>query len=305
MARILILGAGTFGRLAAELFQGRGHDARIASRSRADLLVDAHDADEVAHAARRVSAHAILQTAGPFQAAPPAAAIAAKRLRLPYADITDDATFAGTVKALGVGAALLTGMSTTPAVAGALAELLRKRKRRTASMRLGLFTGAGNRPGSATFRFASRARLPGAPETVEFPGAGTRRAYPAKAFFGPPAGLPGRTVVAVGGVAGIGWRFRWLSRRAAWLAPRTPTMGRDTTGSLVVDGFNEAGSWVGREGLHAGAGGQRLAVLPAVWALEEAIGGRAPRKAVLPSEWVRPETLVEFLESQGFERTSA
>jgi hypothetical protein len=60
-----------------------------------------------------------------------------------------------------------------------------------------------------------------------------------------------------------------------------------------------------REGVHLLERGQRLAILPAVWAIEEALAGRAPKRAALPREWVDPEALVGFMTRHGVSRVSA
>lgn len=287
VARIVVLGAGVFGALAAEELRARGHPATAVSRRTG---VDLHDAASLARALR--GADAVLHAAGPFQEQPARVAEAAMRANVPYADLSDDAAFSARVVALGAPTPLLTGMSTTPALAEALASLVRAR-RPGAAVRCAMYVGGANRQGPATLRFAARSRAAGPPRVVDFPGVGRRRAYPARAFFA------GEYHVAVGGLAGLGWRLRPLARLAPLLGPLAPRAGGDTAGALVAEAEDA------REALHAARGGQRMAVLPAVWAIEEALAGRAPTRAALAHDWVDPDALVTFLAANGFTRVSA
>lgn len=287
MARVLVLGAGVFGTLAASELRARGHEARTATRRTG---VDATDTASVLLALDKVDA--VLHAAGPFVRREPGAARAAARRGIPYTDISDDRAFSASVRELDAGVPLLTGMSTTPAVAEALTSLVRTRSP-DAAFGCAMYVGGANEQGPATMEFAARSRATGEPRRVDFPGVGIRRAYPARACY------DGPFHVAVGGLAGLGWRSRPLLRALAPYASRFPRVGSDTSGAIVA----YAGD--AREGLHARERGQRLAVLPAVWALEEALAGRAPAHAALPREWVEPERLLSFLAGNGFRRTSA
>lgn len=287
--KILVLGTGVFGTLAATELRQRGHAVKTASRRTG---VNAREEGSVA--AALVGHDAILHAAGPFAHTEPGAARAAAKQGVPYVDLSDDREFSARVRGLDATAPLLTGMSTTPAVADALVALARART--DASKEKGtcaMYVGGANHQGPATMEFAARSRGHGPSMWVDFPGIGRRRAFPARAF------ADAEFYVAVGGVSGLGWRFRALTRLLAPYAHRLPRFGSDTAGALVafVEGRSEA--------LHALEQGQRLAVLPAVYALEEALAGRAPRRAALPHEWVDPVRLVAFLEQNGFTRTSA
>ncbi|HET6403768.1 MAG TPA: hypothetical protein VFH78_03920 [Candidatus Thermoplasmatota archaeon] len=281
-ARILILGAGVFGALAAEELRARGHVAACVSRASG---VDVRDAASVGRAL--AGRDALLHAAGPFQEQRAGAARAAADAGVPYVDLSDDRAFSERVRAVDARTPLLTGMSTTPALAEALAS--RVGEGATCAM----YVGGANRQGPATMAFAARSRLDGPPLDVDFPRLGRRRAYPARAFF------DGPYYVAVGGVRGLGWRFRPLLRALAPVAARLPRLGRDTAGALV------AMRGARREALVARERGQRLAVLPAVWAIERALAGEAPPRAALPREWVDAEALLAFVAASGVERVSA
>lgn len=285
LARVVVIGSGVFGTLAAEELRARGHDATNASRRTG---LDLQDVPATMRALER--ADAVLHTAGPFHAQAPSVARAAAALCVPYVDVSDDRAFSAAVAGLDATSPILTGMSTTPALAEALAALVRARGGEDVAC--AMYVGGANRQGPATMAFAARSRAAGPPVRVDFPGVGARRAYPAHAFF------DGPFHVAVGGLAGLGWRSRVLLRALAPIAARLPRVGRDTAGALVV----MAGE--AREALHAREGGQRLAVLPAVWAMEEALAGRTPPRPALPRAWVDPEALVGFLARAGFTRTS-
>ncbi|HUR67913.1 MAG TPA: hypothetical protein VM370_01605 [Candidatus Thermoplasmatota archaeon] len=289
IARILLIGRGVFGALAQQELERRGHVVHAVSRASG---VDARSATSVTRALDHTDADVVLHTAGPFQDQLAAAARAAAGRGVPYVDISDDRPFCADVRATQGSVPLLTGMSTTPALVGALAVIVRRAD--AASPLVGaMYVGGANRQGPATMAFAAQARADGAPTVVDFPGIGRRRAFPSRAFF------DGAFYVAVGGLAGMGWRFRPLVRHAARLGAIVPRLGRDTAGALVV----RAGAH--REALYARERGQRLAVLPAVWALEEALAGRAPKRAALPHEWVDPDTLVTFLVESGSSRVGA
>lgn len=303
MARILVIGAGVFGTLAAAELARHGHEAVLASRRRAHLRVDARDEASVAAAVQASAAEVVLHTAGPFQDQPPAVARSAARLGVPYVDISDDASFSARVAATPARVPLLTGMSTTPAAAEALATLALARVAAPRAVRCTLYAGGANRQGPATMRFAAQARATGASALVDVPGVGRRRAFPARAWFQPASGTP-QMLVALGGLPGVGWRFRPLVRWGASLGARLPRLGDDTSGALIVDVQDASGRWAAREALHASRHGQRLAILPALWAIEEVLAGRAPTRACLPREWVDATALVGFLTSHGFERGS-
>ena len=301
MARVLILGAGVFGRLARDEARRRGHEASCHGRSTPGLGVDADDEASVRAAIAATGAQALLHTAGPFRGRTPAAARAALDAGIPCTDLSDDGAFTDALLRLPEGVPLLPGMSTTPAVAWALARAVLDRAPGAAQVRCALYAAGGNRQGPATLAYAATARLPGRGEPVDFPGVGRRRAYPA-ATHPAPLPVPCRTVVAVGGLAALGWGSRWLATRAAPLGRFMPRVSRGTAGSFVADALDAEGRVLAREGLHAPRAGQRMAVLPALWALEEALAGRAPRRPAAPWAWVEPARLLEALRAQGFAR---
>ena len=288
LAKVVVVGSGVFGTLAAQELRARGHDATNVSRRTG---VDMRDVPAMMRALER--ADAVVHAAGPFQHQDPTVARAAAAMCIPYADISDDRAFSAGVRVLDATAPLLTGMSTTPAVAEALIALARREDDADASPACAMYVGGANPQGPATLEFAARSRAPGPSVVVDFPSIGKRRAFPARAY------VDGDYHVAVGGLAGIGWRFRTLARHAARLGSLVPRLGTDTSGALValVGGRGE--------GVYALEQGQRLAVLPTVWAIEEALAGRAPPRAALPAEWVEPCALIEFLVANGFTRWSA
>lgn len=270
MARILILGAGNFGSLAAAELAKRGHQSTPMHRPR----IDAENEKDVRENAEGFDA--ILDTAGPFQRRTAAAARAAAALGIPYVDLSDDRAHSTAVAAVEASTPILTGMSTAPALAEALAELARRRDAAGSPAACAMYLGGANKQGPASMAFAVRSRAVGPSVIVDFGPIGKRRAFPSRAYF------DGEFFVAVGGISGIGWRFRPLLKLLAPIASKLPRPGFDTAGAVIA--------FVGdhREGVHLLERGQRIAILPAVWAIEEALAGRAPKRAALPREWVEP-----------------
>lgn len=287
LAKVVVVGSGVFGTLAAKELRARGHVATNVSRRTG---VDMREVPALMRALER--ADAVIHAAGPFHAQEPTVARAAAALCIPYADISDDRAFSAGVRALDATSPLMTGMSTTPAVVEALHAVARRRDARSPAT-AAMFVGGGNAQGPATMEFAARSRAAGRPIPVDFPVIGKRRAYPARASF------DGEFYVSVGGIAGLAWGRRKLFRAIAPYASRFPRLSLDTAGALIV--------FVGdqREGVYALEEGQRLAVLPAVWAIEEALAGRAPSRSLLSDDWVDPDALLAFLAANGFERVSA
>lgn len=303
LARLLILGAGVFGRLAQAEARARGHEAVCAGRASGEARADADREGSVRDALRAARADALLHAAGPFRERTDAAARAARAAGVPYADVSEDEKYTRRALDLPPGTPVLPGMSTTPALSHALARRALARAPDAAAVRWAMWSGGGNRQGPATLAFAAEARLSGPCEAIDFPGVGRRTACPARIHASPlPPGVEGRAVVAVGGLAALGWRSAWLTRRAARLAPLLPRVSRDDSGALVADALDGQGRVLARASLHASWGGQRMAVLPALWALEEAMAGRAPARAAAPWEWVDEERLLSFLVAAGFER---
>lgn len=301
MARILILGTGEFGRLAARELTGDGHACVLASRHHAGLQADARDADSVRRAIRESRADAMLLTLGPYIGLPAEAARAAQEEGVPYADLSDDPAYSARVAALGRGTPLLTGMSTAPAMSQALARLALRSAPEAREIHAALFVGGHNPQGKATLAYAAQARLAAASTVIPFPSSGRRRAFPARAYFDlPDSPVKARFFVALGGLMGLGWRSRWLTRHFAFLGRYATAFSRDTRGALVAQALGRDGQVLAQEGLYTGRDGKRLPVLPALWALEEALAGRAPKRAALPHEWVDPDALVHYMVSKGF-----
>lgn len=299
MARLLILGAGVFGELAAVEARRLGHEPVVVHRG-GRLRTDASDARSVAATLATVRPDAVVNTAGPAARLEPGAAKAAQARGLPYVDLAEDGGFRMKVRALGDGVPLLPGMSTTPALAEALASILLARAKDAAALRCVLLSQGGNAPGRATLSYAARTRVRGGAATVEVPHLGAVRAYPARGEFAPPTSIATRFYVGLTGLAGIGWRLARIPG-VALLGRFAPALG-GTAGALVVDALDEDGFVLAREGLAAPERAQRMAVLPAHWAVAEALAGRAPMRAALPAEWVDAETLVDYVERAGFER---
>jgi hypothetical protein len=294
-----------FGHIAAAEAINRGHDVRLASRRSPDLPIDATDTASVQRAIPRARADAVLLAFGPFQQQPPSAAEAAQRAGVPYADISDEQPFSERVAKLGHGVPLLTGMSTTPAVVEALAALALRRAPEAQRIDCALYAAAGNRQGPAAVRFGIHARLRGPSRVVDFPGVGRHRAHPARGHFDPAVpGIQSRVLVAFDGLASLGWHLLPLLKPVAPLAARMPRISSDTSTAIVVEAFDAQGARASWEGLFARESGQRVAALPAVWALEQALAGRAPLRGALPKEWVVPDALLSFLVENGLTRVS-
>lgn len=290
MARVLVIGAGIFGSLAAAELRARGHEVRIEHRP----AVDADHEASVVDAARGVDA--MLHTAGPFQRRTEAAARAAASLAIPYVDLSDERAFSQRVAAVDARSPILTGMSTAPALAEALVTLARRRGRGGEGGREGscaMYLGSATRQGPASIAFGVGSRAEGPSIVVDFPGIGRKRAFPARAAFA------GAFFVAVGGLGGIAWRFPPVLRLLAPIAAGLPRPGWDKAGALVARVGDRS------EAVYAIDRAQRIAILPAIFALEEALAGRTPRRAAQPHAWVDPEALLAFLQASGIQRVSA
>jgi hypothetical protein len=301
VARILILGTGEFGALAARELDMLGHQSAMASRRHAGLRADARDVGSVRSAIRSAKADALLLTLGPYVGLAPEAARAAQAEGIPYVDLSDDPEYSKAVHRLGRGVPLLTGMSTAPAMTQALARRALRRAPAAEGVRGALYVGGHNPQGKATLAYAAKSRLPEPSAVIDFPSVGRRRAFPAGAYFDlPDRAVRTRFYVALGGLMGIGWRSRFLTRHAAPLGRFATLLSRDLRGALVAEALDARGAVLAHEGVFLPTDGKRLPVAPALWALEEALAGRAPRRAAFPHEWVDPDALLSFLKSHGF-----
>jgi NAD(P)-dependent dehydrogenase (short-subunit alcohol dehydrogenase family) len=330
-------GSGVFGQhLARELLRGTQARLILAARDTARLeavrhelgspdrigvtAVDLGDPASLAQAVRRADATVVACTAGPFQALPPglpASAVAAGAHWLDIADapgwvlrILDDHDLDHAARTAGV--AVVTGLSTVPAVSGALARWCHSAVPGARGGRVTLFIGNRNPKGAG----ATASALIGGfrdPEWVDLP-MGRRRAYRFETAdeelflrdFGLEAEFRvalewaylGRWTEALGrlshglGVAGQGRLAGVLSRLSAPFA----RFGTES-GAIQVELWDEAGKGVAA----AAVAGQRLVILPCALAVEMVLDGRmAGGAGVLhPAEWILAEDLLSALRARG------
>ncbi len=98
MRRIVIVGAGFFGRLIAQRLADDGIDATLAARRGADLVIDAEDRRSIARVLR--AGDVIIDTAGPFHERSTYLAESAIARGCDIVDLSDSVEFAERVSAL-------------------------------------------------------------------------------------------------------------------------------------------------------------------------------------------------------------
>jgi hypothetical protein len=298
--RILILGGyGVFGRLLAkELLDRTPHTVILAGRSQRAataagsqlgngdrtraVTVDLHHPDSLLPVL--ADADAVVCAAGPFQGLSPQIVLRSLRAGVHWLDISDDPDWIASVlhsqeiQHLGRERDLVVapGMSTTPAISSALAELCRKRLPSAMSVRTALFIGNRNVKGAGVIASALvSCRSPW--EDVDLLSYGHRRGWrapsPDAVVFGAATGCTTRFVVVpewrlgarlLRAVARLGLRDERLARVLARLARWSSVFG-DRQGSIDVAVSDASGSRCAM----ACTGDQRMAILPCATALEE------------------------------------
>jgi hypothetical protein len=340
--RVLLAGGyGVFGRLLArELLDttsahlvlagrsaGRAEHARraLGSADRTEALaLDLSDADAVERAA--TGCVAIACTAGPFQQLPKGLAAAVVRAGAHWLDVADDPGWVLgilddedlhiTARARGV--SVMPGLSTVPAVSGALARWCRARRPDADRADVTLFIGNRNAKGPAATASALVTGFSGHARSVELP-FGRKRAY---AFATPDTVLLRRDL-------GIDAEFR-VALEWAWLSWLTAMIGRVTRGrgpgsqariasvlSRISRPISLLGTFLGcvqvellAEGAAgrddadrltaAAIAGQRLVILPCALALAALLDGALSERGVLhPAGWLPVDAFIEALRSRG------
>ena len=297
---LIVGGSGTFGRLLArEILAHTSWSVRLAGRNEATLrhtrrglgypqrtgivAMDVRSTDAMRRAALDVDA--VVCAAGPFQVLDQDIVAAVIDGGAHWFDVADDPIWISRLRgnrelhadARQSGVAVETGMSTTPAVSSALIFACLENLPTAKSALVTLFVGNRNPKGAALISSALKSHW-GAAYAVALPRFGRRTAFE----------LPSadRNVVSdrldtvTFGVAPE-WKFaghglRWLSKwthgvdfRARLLHQLVRPLGRfgSTLGSITVevsDGPNSARAAV--------IGGQRLAVIPCLIALDRVVG---------------------------------
>lgn len=297
--RILILGGyGTFGRLLAmELLERTPHTVILAGRSlrkasaarsrfgKADrtraVAVDLHDPDSIGP--ELVNVDVVVCAAGPFQGLSPQLVLQSVGAGAHWLDISDDPGWIASVVhhqevqhlASERDLVVAPGMSSSPAISSALAELCRIELPSAMSVRTGLFIGNRNAKGAGAIASAlASCRSPF--EDVELISYGHRQGWRAPSadavVFGAATGCATRFVVIpewrtgtrlLRGAARLGIRGQRSARFLAWLARWSSVFG-ESRGSVDVAVYDASGSIC----TMACTGDQRMAILPCAIALE-------------------------------------
>lgn len=333
--RVLIAGgSGVFGRLLArELLRTTSVDLTLAGRDLAAadaacralgapdrtsaMALDLGDPESVTRAAR--GCVAVACAAGPFQELSrelPMAAVLAGAHWVDIGDddgwvvpILDDTTLDAATREAGL--AVIPGLSTVPAISGALARWGRERLPGAERARVTLFIGNRNAKGAGAIASALSGGF-GRPIRVDLP-FGRRLAYrgrsPDTELLRRDLGLDAEFRVVLGwslaglfvaGVAPLWSRLgdRARSRIAGLLSSISRPFGRfGSQGGCV-----QVELWEGerRVSLAAVSGDQRLAILPCAIALQRLLEEEQPERGVVhPAEWLSPETWIAELRKRG------
>jgi NAD(P)-dependent dehydrogenase (short-subunit alcohol dehydrogenase family) len=333
--RVLIVGgSGVFGRLLArELLRTTSADVVLAGRNQAGLeaalgelgapartsatALDLGERQSLARAAH--GCFAVACAAGPFQELSHELPMTAVRAGANWVDIgdhdgwvipiLDDRTL--DVAARDAGLVVIPGLSTVPAISGALARWCHERLPSATLARVTLWIGNRNSRGAAAIASALSNRFR-RPTLVDLP-VGRRMAYLGRSpdtellrrdlrleaefravLEWDPAGLF---------VAGAGLLWQRLdaqarSRMAGLLSSVSRPFGRfgSEGGCLQVE------LWNGRDHVTAAAlsPGQRLAILPCAMALQRLLEGDPQERGVVhPAEWIATQGGVAELRKRG------
>jgi hypothetical protein len=297
--RILILGGyGVFGRLLAkELLERTPHTVILAGRSRRAataarsqlgngdrtraVALDLHDPDSIVPELANVDV--AVCAAGPFQGLSPQLVLRSIGAGVHWLDISDDPRWIASVVhhpeiqhlARERDLVVAPGMSTSPAISSALAELCRKELPSAMSVRTALFVGNRNAKGAGVIASAlASCRSP--LEDVDLLSYGHRQGWRAPSadavVFGAATGCTTRFVVVpewrlgarlLRGAARLGVRGEGPARVLARLARWSSLFG-ENQGSIDVavhDAYSSTCTM-------ACTGDQRMAILPCAIALE-------------------------------------
>jgi short subunit dehydrogenase-like uncharacterized protein len=329
--RVLIAGgSGVFGRLLArELLRTTTADLALAGRDLAAadvacrelrepdrtsaMALDLGDPESLTRAAS--GCIAVACTAGPFQELSRELPLAAVRAGAHWVDIGDDEGWVvplldDTVLDAAVrqaGLAVIPGLSTVPAISGALARWAHERLARAQRARVTLFIGNRNAKGPGTIASAMASGF-GRPTRVDLP-FGRRPAYrgrsPDTELLRRDLGLDAEfRVVLEWNLAGLfvsatGPLWSRLGDRA-----RPRIAGLLSSISRPFGRFGSEGGcvqvelWDGerRTSVAAVSGDQRLAILPCAMALQRLLYEELPERGVInPAGWLSPETWIAEL----------
>ena len=334
-ARVLIAGgSGVFGRLLARellgtttaylVLAGRRLSAveaaceELGSPDRlSPMALDLKDPEALTRGA--LGCVAVACAAGPFQELSPGLPLAALRAGAHWVDISDHEGWvipmleATTLDAVAreAGLAVIPGLSTVPALSGALARWARERLPGATKARVTLFIGNRNEKGAGAVASA----LAGGfrqPAGVDLP-IGRRLAYlgrsPDAELFRRELGLDAEFRVVLGWapaglvLSGVGRLWPHLGDRARpGLAHLLPVL------SVPFGWFGSRGGCVQVELWDAGrrvtvaavSGDQRLAILPCAMALERLVEGSLPDTGVThPAAWLSSASWIEDLGRRG------
>jgi len=331
--RVLIVGGtGIFGRLlAAELLETTDADLALTSRrmraaeKACDALgdrampmpLDLANPDEFADAAHDF--HTVVCTAGPFRDLPPDLPLDALRAGAHWVDIADDsgwvlpllADASLDARARDAGLSVVPGLSTVPALSGALARWAHELLPSASNARVTLYIGNRNSKGTAAIASALAAGFRD-PIRVDLP-VGRRRAYkfrsPDSALFRRELGITTEFRVALEWgpagrvIAGAGrlWARLGDSARASLARALSATalpFGRfgEEGGCVQVEEWDDEGRRVTVSIL----GDQRMAILPCAFAVEDLLAGRRDVAGVRsPADWLSPVEWTKRLRGRG------
>jgi hypothetical protein len=333
--RVLIAGGyGTFGcLLAREVLAATATDVVIAGRDEARatalarelgprataLALDLARPADLERAAR--GCFAVLGAAGPFQSLDPALVSAAIGAGAHWLDIADDARWmlallddrALDARARAASLIVAPGLSSVPAISGALARVLRDRAPDLRSARVTLFIGNRNRKGGGAVASALATGFRD-PRSVRLPfgrRVGWRQSSPDEVLLARELGLVAEFRVAFeidgaaravalarGALEALPDRARdRLARTVAPIADAlAPLAGGTDRGCLQVEGPSSRG----REVVAVRGRGQRLAILPCALALEALLSGEvSARGCVSPATLFAPSRWLELLAARG------
>ena len=334
--RILILGGyGVFGRLLAEELLGNtphtvilaGRSRRKANAARSQVgngdrtratAIDLHDPDSLVPELANVDV--VVCAAGPFQGLSSELVLRTVAAGVHWLDISDDPGWIASVLhsadiqhlARERDVVVAPGMSTSPAISSALAELCSKGLPSATSVRTALFIGNRNAKGAGVIASAlGSCRLP--LEDVDLLAYGRRQGWrapsPDALAFGAARGCSTRFVLIpewrhaarlLCGMARLGMRGERSARVLAQLARWSSFFGA-TRGSIDVAVFDAAGSGCAM----ACTGDQRMAILPCAIAIEamQLWAQQAPAAPVSMRQGFAtltgPEAMVDGLRKRG------
>jgi hypothetical protein len=335
-ARILIVGMGVFGRLlAAELLRTTTADLVLAGRhvsgvvDVADALgaparvsttiVDLDDPGSLADAAD--GSVAVACTAGPFQLLPTDLPAAAVRAKAHWVDISDDRDWVMShlrdaeldAAARSAAVAVMPGLSTVPALSGALARMARHRIPSATRSRVILFIGNRNAKGAGAIQSALDGGLRHPVHVDLPPPLGRRPGYLGHSadteLFRDDLALQTefRVVLEWGPaarfVSGLGRIWSFLgegpgSLLARALAATSVPFGSFGTrgGCLQVELWDDEQ----RVSVAAVSADQRLAIVPCAMALERIVSGDVHASGVVhPVAWLPQEAWLDGIRRRG------